>query len=409
MVKIKKRPKDGNGRPNDLPGGEISENGQQQQQQTGDGAVNLQGRKMDQQNGGENVRQSGVGENQINNTPNGRRNDRFKNRTVELEPSQQQQPDDYEGSQENGLRGRGKGPLNEHPRSFDTNLTNVPTTLQPGSELPFHFFTTVRPESSDRNGNVDQSSAEQESPPYSNVNIQTPRPKERSTTEPTQIVEGILVKSTDNLTRTQFSTTRAPNVIVDGNQIGLTGKSNETSFTGRQFTDATANNNSVLVGRVTPISRFDTVTTLSGASTTQPSSTTTSTTTSSTTTTTLQTTTTTTTTVQTTTTTKTTAQTTTTTNLKSLTTLSSDVRGESSTSKIDFDEADNTFTITSNNRSIVPQIEGNNQPIGNRENFQPSTGISIFFSFALSYFFSVIFRSLRLVCFLFFKLSRYTD
>jgi hypothetical protein len=64
----------------------------------------------------------------------------------------QQQYDDG-GSQEDdrlsapsGSRGRGKGPLNEHPRSFDTNLTDVPTATQ-NTLLPFHFFTTIAPDS----------------------------------------------------------------------------------------------------------------------------------------------------------------------------------------------------------------------------------------------------------------------
>ena len=179
--------------------------------------------------GGENVRQSGfgdpnnggqkAGEIDQQNEVVGRRNDRFKNRTVGLEFEQQY---DYDGSQEAGTgnRGRGKGPLNEHPRSFDTNLTNVPTTTDPDKSdtlLPFHFFTTIPPEKIDKSG--EQTSGEKESPPYTNVNIQTPRPKGRSTTTPpTLIVEGIVVNSTSSTISPTFGNKNSTKVTPGGDE-----------------------------------------------------------------------------------------------------------------------------------------------------------------------------------------------
>ena len=284
IVKIKKRPKDGIDRqmsgPNDLPNvdendqNNLSQNNQneiennsnfvgqntgqtvdqfgqkigapsnknvpdQQKSNNGQG-VGLNGRRNDRYKNRtidlENDQTDdyeGSQEDRQNSQENVRRNDRYKNRTIELEP-------DYEGSQENGrptgARNKGRGPLTtvESPRSFDTNLTIVPTTENTDTGLPFSFFTTIRPESTIKNGSVDQNMTDKETPPYSTVNIQTPRPKERSTTVPTITNDTVLLNADGT-----------PNITI-------------------------------VVGRVTPINKNDVITT--SASTLSTTTTTTTTT-----------------------------------------------------------------------------------------------------------------------------------
>jgi len=210
--------------------------------------------------------------------------------------------------------------------------------------FPFNYFTTSRPQTFDVNGSVGQNITDVEAPPYSAVNIQTPRPKERSTTT--------------------LST-----LIVDGSLDGSTS---------RQLNEDGTTNITIVVGKVVPINKTDQITNL--VTTTTPVTSTVSTTT---TTTTTSTTSTSTTTTASTTTTTTTATTTTTT-ITTTTTRAGLVDGQivrnGTEEKNSFEDDESTLTNTTNNNGgFVPSNNddrsgvGKNIGRGNEENVAQSS------------------------------------
>ncbi len=175
MIKIKKKPKDGNHRIKDPEDNSLPNYDEYSGEWDDATTLGVDSKNSKKPDSISNQEESGQETTLVSGRKKTKRpNDKFA--------SEGSLPEDLDtttsGSAGTGQRGRGKGPLNsESPRSFDTDQTFVPTTLPPddvesGTKFPFAFFTTARSNEVDKSDTTLVDSGRS----YSTVLVQTPRP-----------------------------------------------------------------------------------------------------------------------------------------------------------------------------------------------------------------------------------------